>query len=124
MEESLPSEHGGELLGDSLEQLLDGGGVTDEGGGHLETSGRNVANGNLDIVGNPLDKVAAVLVLDVQHLLINLKRRDFTEEYRISSLLGYPVGYPVSFTGHPARYPDNRIEKRFQKVRQIKLYQI
>merc|ERR1711992_413146 len=34
VEESLSPEHGGELLGDSLEELLDGGGVTDEGGGH------------------------------------------------------------------------------------------
>ena len=31
VEESLPPEHGGELLGDPLEELLDGGGVTDEG---------------------------------------------------------------------------------------------
>ena len=28
VEESLPPEHGGELLGDSLEDLLDGGGVS------------------------------------------------------------------------------------------------
>merc|ERR1712178_441292 len=32
VEESLPSEHGGELLGNTFEQLLDGGRVTDEGG--------------------------------------------------------------------------------------------
>ena len=31
VEESLSSEHSGELLGDSLEDLLDGGGVTNEG---------------------------------------------------------------------------------------------
>ena len=31
MQESLATEHGGELLGDALEQLLDGGGVADEG---------------------------------------------------------------------------------------------
>ena len=57
MEESLSSEHGSELLGDSLEELLDGGGVTNEGGGHLETSGRNVTDSGLDIVGDPLNKV-------------------------------------------------------------------
>merc|ERR1719291_222107 len=34
VEESLSSEHGSKLLGDPLEELLDGGGVTDEGGGH------------------------------------------------------------------------------------------
>ena len=32
MQESLPSEHSGELFGDALEQLLDGCGVTDKGG--------------------------------------------------------------------------------------------
>ena len=57
MKESLPSEHSSELLGDSLEQLLDGGGVTDEGGGHLETSWWDVTDSGLDIVGDPFDKV-------------------------------------------------------------------
>ena len=57
VQESLASEHGGELLGDALEELLDGGGVADEGGGHLEAAWGNVANGGLDIVRDPLDKV-------------------------------------------------------------------
>merc|ERR1719373_649581 len=72
MEESLSSEHGSELLGDSLEELLDGGGVADEGGGHLETSGGNVADSGLDIVGDPLHEVGGVLVLDSENLLVNL----------------------------------------------------
>jgi hypothetical protein len=37
MKESLSSEHGGELFSNSLEHLLYGGGVTEEGDGHLET---------------------------------------------------------------------------------------
>ena len=57
MKESFSSEHGSELFGDPLEQLLDGGGVTNEGGSHLETSGRNVTDSNLDIVGDPLHKI-------------------------------------------------------------------
>merc|ERR1719351_290122 len=72
MKESLPSEHSSELLGDSLEQLLDGGGVTDEGSGHLETSWWDVTDSCLDVVWNPLNKVGAVLVLDVEHLLVHL----------------------------------------------------
>ena len=36
MQESLAPEHGCELLGDTLEELLDGGAVADEGGGHLK----------------------------------------------------------------------------------------
>ncbi len=71
MEESLSSEHSSELLSDSLEHLLDGSGVTDEGGGHLETVGWDVTDGGLDVVGNPLDEVRRVLVLDVQHLLVD-----------------------------------------------------
>ena len=35
MQESLTTEHSGELLGDTLEQLLDGGAVSNEGSGHL-----------------------------------------------------------------------------------------
>lgn len=72
MQESLATEHSSELLTDALEQLLDGGAITNEGGRHLESAGRNITHSSLDIVGDPLDKVRAVLVLDVEHLLIDL----------------------------------------------------
>merc|ERR550534_2054696 len=75
MEESLSSEHSGELLGDPLEDLLNGGGVAHKCGSHLETSWRNVANAGHHVVGDPLNEVAAVLVLDVQHLLVDLLHR-------------------------------------------------
>merc|ERR1711907_306516 len=71
MEESLSSEHGSELLTNSLEHLLDGGGVTEEGNGHLETLWWDIANGGLDVVWNPFNEVRRVLVLNVEHLLIN-----------------------------------------------------
>merc|ERR1719300_1889436 len=57
MEESLSPEHSSELLRDSLEQLLDGCGVTNEGGGHLKASWWNVTDSSLDIIGDPLDEV-------------------------------------------------------------------
>jgi hypothetical protein len=72
MQESLAPEHGSELFGDALEKLLDGSRVADEGGGHLQTSRRDVADGSLDVVGDPLNKVGRVLVLDVEHLLVDL----------------------------------------------------
>ena len=72
MEESLSSEHGSELLTNSLEHLLDGGGVTEEGNGHLESLWWDIANSRLDVVWNPLNEVRGVLVLDVEHLLVNL----------------------------------------------------
>jgi hypothetical protein len=72
MQESLAPEHGSELFGDALEKLLDGSRVADEGGGHLQTTGWNVTDSSLDIVGDPLNEVGRVLVLDVKHLLIDL----------------------------------------------------
>ncbi len=72
MQESLPAKHSGELLRHTLEELLDGGRVSDERGRHLESAGRNVAHGRLDVVRDPLDEVRAVLVLHVQQLLVNL----------------------------------------------------
>ena len=72
MEEGLAAEHGGELLGDALEQLLDGGAVPDERGGHLETARGDVADRCLHVVRDPLDEVRAILVLHVQHLLVHL----------------------------------------------------
>ena len=81
MQESLSSEHGSELLGNSLEHFLDGGGVSNEGGGHLETLWWDVADGGLDVVGDPLNEVGGVLVLDVQHLFVNfLSRHSSSEE--------------------------------------------
>ena len=71
MQESLATEHSRELLRDSLEQLLDGGAVTDEGAGHLESAWWNVAYSRLHVIWDPFDKVAAVFVLYIQHLLVH-----------------------------------------------------
>ena len=71
MKEGLSAEHSSELLTDSLEHLLDGGGVSEEGDGHLETLGRDIADGRFDVVGDPLNEVRGVLVLDVEHLLVD-----------------------------------------------------
>jgi len=80
MQESLATEHGRELVTDTLEELLDGGGVSDEGGRHLEATGGNGAQSGLDVVGDPLNEVALVLVLDVAHLVLNLLHGDLTAE--------------------------------------------
>merc|ERR1711868_216073 len=62
----------GELLGDALPELLDSGRVTDEDGSHLQALRWDVANGGLDVVRDPLHEVRGVLVLDVEHLLVDL----------------------------------------------------
>ena len=99
MEESLTPEHSSELLADPLEELLDGGGVSDESGRHLESSGRNVTDGGLDVVGDPFDEVAAVLVLYVQHLLINFLHGHTSSEHsgdcEVSAVSGVASGHHV-----------------------------
>ncbi|KFV74453.1 hypothetical protein N308_02302, partial [Struthio camelus australis] len=72
VKEGLAAKHGCELLRDALEELLDGCAVADEGGGHLQPPGWDVAHSHLDVVGDPLNEVGAVLALDGQHLLIHL----------------------------------------------------
>ena len=74
VEEGLAPEHDRELLGDALPGLLDSRGVADERRGHLEALGRDVADRGLYVVGDPLDEVRAVLVHDVDHLLVYLLR--------------------------------------------------
>ena len=71
MEEGLSAEHSSELLSDSLEHLLDGSGVSEEGHSHLEALRGDIADGRFDVVGDPLNEVRRVLVLDVKHLLVN-----------------------------------------------------
>jgi len=45
VEESLSSEHCGELFSNSLEHFLNSGGVTHESNSHLQSFGGNITNG-------------------------------------------------------------------------------
>ena len=60
---------------------LDSSRVANEGGSHLQAPGWDVADCSLHIVGDPFNKVAGVLVLDVQHLLVNLLHRHPSAEH-------------------------------------------
>ena len=104
MEESLPPEHYSELFRDPLEDLLDGGGVTNEGGGHLETSRRNVANSSLNVVRNPLHEITAILVLDTQHLFLHFLHGHASSEdggnCEISAVSGVAGGHHVLGVEH------------------------
>ena len=71
MEEGLSSEHSSELFTNSLEHLLDSGGVTKEGNSHLESLGWDITDGCFDVVGDPFYEVRGVLVLYVQHLFVD-----------------------------------------------------
>ena len=57
MQESFSAEHGSELFGNALEQFLDGGRVTNEGSGHLQTTWWDITNSGLDVIWNPFNKV-------------------------------------------------------------------
>ena len=71
VQECLTTEHSSELLGYTLEHFLDGGTVTDERGGHLQSLWWDVAHGGFDVGWDPFNKVRTVFVLYVKHLLIN-----------------------------------------------------
>merc|ERR1711884_823601 len=80
MQEGLASEHGCEELGDALEHFLDSGRIASESDCHLQSLRRDIADACLDVVWNPLDEVAGILVLDIQHLLIHLLGRHAATE--------------------------------------------
>lgn len=80
MQESLAPEHGSELVANSLEELLDRSRVTNESGAHLQSTWWDGAECGLDVVWNPLNKVGRVLVLNVQHLVLNLLHADLSTE--------------------------------------------
>ena len=85
MQESLTPEHSSELLTDALEQLLDGSAVANEGSRHLQTTGWDVTYSCLHVVGDPLNEVGAVLVLNVQHLFIYFLHGHTTTEHGCNS---------------------------------------
>merc|ERR1740116_263208 len=58
VQESLAAEHGCEELCDTLEHFLNCCGVPCECNRHLQALGRNVTNAYLDVVRNPLHKIA------------------------------------------------------------------
>jgi len=80
MQESLPLEHGSELIADTFEQLLNGRRIAKESDGHLQTAGSDVTLGGLDIVGNPFHEIGRVLALNILHLLLNFLHGNFATE--------------------------------------------
>ena len=67
-------------LQNRLNNNLDSGRVANESGGHLESPWWDVTDSSLHVVRDPLNEVAAVLVLDVQHLLVHLHTEEDDED--------------------------------------------
>mmetsp|Transcript_9909 Transcript_9909/g.24689 ORF Transcript_9909/g.24689 Transcript_9909/m.24689 type:complete len:545 (-) Transcript_9909:49-1683(-) len=82
VQEGLPPEHDAELVGNSSEDVLHGSRVADEGGREIRLwdLGRDVANRGLDVVWNPLDEVSGVLVLHLEHLILDILGRHLAPE--------------------------------------------
>ena len=80
MQESLPPEHDGELVAHATEQLLDGGGVTDESGRHGEAGRSDVTDRGLDVVGDPVNEHVARLLLELVEVVVNLLGGNATTE--------------------------------------------
>merc|ERR1712124_233852 len=80
VQERLAAEHSCELLGHALEHFLDRSCVADEAHSHLQPLRRDVADAALHVVRDPLDEIGAVLILHVQHLLVDLLRRHAASE--------------------------------------------
>lgn len=71
MQKRLSLEHGSELVTDTLEEFLDSSRITQERDSHLEPTRCNITLRSEHIVGDPLDEVSGVLVLDILHLLFD-----------------------------------------------------
>mmetsp|Transcript_12132 Transcript_12132/g.36829 ORF Transcript_12132/g.36829 Transcript_12132/m.36829 type:complete len:504 (-) Transcript_12132:8-1519(-) len=84
VQEGLPPEHDAELVGDPPEDVLHRGGVPDESRGEvgLGNLGRDVAHRGLDVVGDPLHEVRRVLVLHLEHLVLDVLGGDLAPEKR------------------------------------------
>merc|ERR1719245_1673219 len=82
VQKSLAAEHGGEELRDAFEHLLNSCRIASKGHGHLQPLRGNVTDACLDVIWNPLHEIARVLVLDIQHLFINLLGRHAASEKR------------------------------------------
>merc|ERR1712094_50911 len=85
MQECLAAEHGREIFSDTLEHLLDSCRVAQEGHRHFQALWWDITDPCLDVVWNPFHKVGRVLVLHVQHLLVNFLGRHTSTEQSSSS---------------------------------------
>eukprot|EP00906_Rhabdomonas_costata_P037626 RCo053036 len=112
MQEGLAAEHRRELLGHPLEHLLDRRVVANERRGHLQPLGRDIADAALYVVRDPLHEVAAVLVLHVEHLLVDLLRGHPPAEHRrggqVAPVAGVRRGHHVLGVEHLLRQLGHR----------------
>ena len=107
MQEGFTPKHGDELFVDSLEQFLNGGRIADERTGHPHPGRRDVANGRLHVVRDPLDKVRAVPILHEQHMFVDLFHRHLPAEYagdgEVATVAGITGGHHIFAVEHLLR---------------------
>ena len=83
---------------------MDSSRVTNEGNRHLKTFWWDITDSGFDVVGDPLNEVRGVFVLDIEHLLINFFGGHSTSEHggggKISSVSGVGGAHHVFGVEH------------------------
>lgn len=109
---------------------LNGCRVADESRGHFQAPRGYVANGGLHVARYPLDEVAAVFVLDIEHLLVHLLHRHPAAEYgghrQVSTVSRVACGHHVLRVEHllgELRYRERPVLLRTSKISFQKLLQ-
>jgi hypothetical protein len=69
------TEHCFKLIANALEQILDASRVADERSRHVQATWRDVTDGSLHIIWDPIHEIGSVL-----HLIVNLTHRHFSME--------------------------------------------
>ncbi len=104
MQESFSSEHSSELLRHSLKHFLDSSWVSNKGDSHLQSFWWDIANRWFNVIGDPLDEVRRVFVLNVQHLFVNFFGWHSSSEQswgsKISSVSGISCAHHVLSIKH------------------------
>ncbi len=113
MQKGLALKHGRELTRHTTKQSLNGGGVADKSGGSLGVRGRNAAHGSQQIVGDPLDKVARVLGLNLDHLVVDVLHRHVSAKLdsrsQIATVARIASSHHVAGIKHGLREGRNRL---------------
>lgn len=91
VQESLALVHPEELLVDSLKQLSNGGGVSNESCSNLRGLRRNRTERSLDIIGDEVDEEILVALAVLEHLILDFLNTAVTaEESATSEVLAFP----------------------------------
>merc|ERR1712048_786714 len=82
VQKGFAAEHRSEILCNTLEHFLDCSCIPKELHCHLQSLWWDITHSCLDVIGDPLNEIRRVLVLHIEHLLVDLLCRHATSEKR------------------------------------------